>query len=102
MKLFFFVVLNLFPLLSVAQTFQILRKPIPCSSFEIMVDLLQNEHKEKLIWQSKSSTGTTIIFMMNEQKGNWTIVETNGEMACALAEGENKENIKLPVKPLTS
>ena len=86
----FVMMLLLVPMLSFAQTVT-LHKSILCGEFNAAIDHLKKQYGEKAIWQGKTNIDTTVIFFLNPETNSWTLIETNGDLACSISVGESIE-----------
>lgn len=84
------MMLLLVPVLSFAQTVT-LQKSILCGEFKPAVEHLKTQYGEKAIWQGKTNIDTTVIFFLNPETNSWTLIETNGDLACSISVGESIE-----------
>jgi hypothetical protein len=89
-KKFVMMLLLAIPTVSLAQTVT-LQKSILCGEFKAAVEHLKTQYGEKAIWQGKTNIDTTVIFYLNPETNSWTLIETNGDLACSISVGESIE-----------
>lgn len=90
MKKIILMLLLVLPTLTLAQAIT-LQKTVLCGEFNAAVDNLKKQYGEKALWQGKTINGTTVIFFLNPETNSWTLIETNGDLACSLSVGESIE-----------
>lgn len=73
---------------------QIIQKPVFCDDHSAIIKILTETLNEKPLWQGKTES-STVIFLINPKTNSWTIIETNGNIACVIAVGVNLEPLKL-------
>jgi len=79
-----------FPLFVIAQTIT-LQKSVTCGDFNGATEYLKTQYGEVPIWKGRTNIDTEVIFYLNPQTNSWTLIETNGELACSIAVGETIE-----------
>lgn len=68
-----------------------LQKLVTCGDFNGSTEFLKIKYGEVPIWKGKTSMDTEVIFYLNPQTTSWTLIETNGNLACSIAVGETVE-----------
>ena len=84
------MLLLVLPTLTLAQAIT-LQKTVLCGEFTATIDHLKKQYGEKALWQGKTISNTTVIFFLNHETNSWTLIETNGDLACSLSVGESIE-----------
>ena len=84
------LLLLVYPTLILSQTLM-LQRSMPCGEFAATIDHLKKQYGEKAFWQGKTNINTTVIFFLNPETNSWTLIETNGDLACSLSVGESIE-----------
>ncbi len=83
-----------------AQTITV-QKPIICADYVSTVTFLASEYGELPIWRGKTGENTEVIFFLNSENNSWTLIETNGTLACSIAVGNNIEILTKVKQSLT-
>ncbi len=78
-----------------------LQKSVLCGDHVSAVTFLTSEYGELPIWKGKTSMNTEVIFFLNPQNNSWTLIETNGTLACSIAVGNNIEVLNRVKQSLT-
>ena len=68
-----------------AETFQI-NRAIVCDKIEEVIKLVK-KYGEKPIWQGKNNQGLQTVLTLNAQTKTWSLLLTDGELACILDAG---------------
>jgi hypothetical protein len=68
-----------------AETFQI-NRAIVCDKIEEVAKLIK-KYGEKPIWQGKNIQGLQTVLTLNGQTKTWSLILTDGEIACILDAG---------------
>ena len=68
-----------------------LNKKMLCSSLENIVNIIVNSN-EKILWQGRDiDNGNIISVFVNKRDKSWTVLESNKDIGCILAIGEEFE-----------
>ncbi len=70
-----------------AETFQI-NRAIVCDKIEEVAKLIR-KYGEKPVWQGKNNQGLQTVLTLNDQTKTWSLILTDGELACILDAGPN-------------
>lgn len=58
-----------------------------CEKANIVLKELGEKYGEKPVWQGKNSQGLFTVLMLNPASETWTVVITDGDLACVLDSG---------------
>lgn len=77
-----------------------LQKPVLCGEAEMLLEVLQKKMDMKPVFTSFPEKGrnTTYILMISASDRKWTMVETDNETACLVAEGMSRIN-SIDIRP---
>ena len=65
------------------------RKPVMCDEQIKVLDALKTKFEEKIQWIARDAQNANVfILTVNEKEGTWTMLETNGQVACILGVGD--------------
>lgn len=71
-----------------------LTKSILCGDHNDSIEVLKQKYGEKAYWKGETLSNTTVIFFLNPETKTWTLIETDGKMACSIAVGETIEALQ--------
>ena len=69
-----------------ANAFKVNRE-LECNTLSEIAKIL-NEFDEKYVWQGKNSQKLQTMLVVNTKSQTWTLVMTDGQLACVLDSGE--------------
>jgi len=74
---------------SLAEPFQY-EKPTWCDDHKVVVEALKSRYNETVVWFGKDLENDSHYAMTtNVNEGTWTLIQTNGKVACVLGAGTN-------------
>jgi len=64
-------------------------KRLKCSSTEYVFKLFKEQFDEKPVWLGRDKgTDTYITLLENKEKGTWSLIQYDADLACILGAGE--------------
>lgn len=93
-KIFVAFLLSLTSFLAHAQkqNYEIVEKPVFCSTLKIIVEAVSGEFGETPTWRGNDDK-SKYVMTVNQQTGTWTMIQYNDQVACVVGFGRNSKTV---------
>ena len=89
------IILCMLPHLAWAQEPVIVEKKIACNWLNPVLENLAQQYQERPVWVGRQDN-TNYSLLVNPERGTWTLIQFNKEIACVIGSGNQSQPLPIP------